>query len=107
MHVLFLIAILVAMAAVVLGVFQVGARTELRQRPTTRRRLRLAFSVCVAVPIIVVAVLALAQQQVCEALGGSWRADSESCSDELGGNGNNDPSRWAWEVPDPVRGNLD
>lgn len=102
MHLLFTFVLLFGVCGTALAFLLLTTRIELEELPSLRRRLRVAFGISAAIPVLLVALLAFAQGAVCDVLGGDWVLSEQSCRNEWGGNGSNDPSNWAWEVPDPV-----
>ncbi len=76
--------------------FAVGASaTDVRRRGLWRALTATTLTLAVAIFVMLVA----AECPLCQALGGSWKPEPQTCIDEWGGNGNNDPSnRPSWMV---------
>ncbi len=96
MHLLLAIALLcVPLGAVLLIVaLAVG-----RRRPRARRRFLVAGASAAGLSVVIVSALARAEPTVCTMHGGDY--NSGGCQDEVGGNGDNDPSNhskdpWPW-----------
>jgi len=88
MHAMALLAILLPVAAAMFSFGAFGDADRVRHRSIWR--VLTAGSLILGITMLLLVMLA--QRPVCDALGGRWIEAFDACRNELGGNGNNDPS---------------
>jgi hypothetical protein len=88
MHAMALLVILLTVAAAMLSIGVFGDADRVRHRSTWR--VLTAGSLILGLTMLL--LLMFAQRPACDALGGRWIETFDACRNELGGNGNNDPS---------------